>query len=101
MFSTTTMASSIRMPIESDNASIVMVLKVNPMARMNANVAMTLVGKATALIKVMRKSSSRRKMINTASTPPTTRSSCTEAMEFSMKVELSRATRKVAPARVT
>jgi len=42
-----------RMPIESERASIVMLLNVNPKAFIRVNVAMTDVGKATALISVV------------------------------------------------
>ena len=55
MFSMTTMASSMSMPIDSDRASIVRLLSVKPMACMNAKVAMTLVGSARAAMNVARR----------------------------------------------
>ena len=84
MFSMTTIASSIRMPIDSDSASIVMLLKVKPSHCMNANVATTLVGIATALISVARRSRRNSRMITTASNAPNTRSNCTSWIERSM-----------------
>ena len=88
MFSITTIASSIRMPIESDSASIVMLLNVKPSHCMNANVATTLVGIATALISVARRSRRNSRMITTASTAPNIRSNCTSWIERSMYVAL-------------
>jgi len=57
MFSITTMASSIsEMPMESDKPSMVITLRVKPMALIKAKVAMTETGKAVALIRVARQS---------------------------------------------
>ena len=47
MFSMTTMASSMRIPIDSDSASIVMLLKVKPITSTNQNVATTELGMAS------------------------------------------------------
>ncbi len=84
MFSMTTMASSIRIPIDSDSASIVMLLKVKPMTSMNQNVATTELGMATALISVARTSCRKNRMMRTASTPPNSRSNLTSLIECSM-----------------
>ena len=70
MFSMTTMASSMRMPIDSDRASMLSMLKVKPIARMNANVATTEIGKASAAMKVARPSCRNRKMMRTARIAP-------------------------------
>ena len=67
MFSMTTMASSIRMPIDSDSASMVMLLKVKPITCTKAKVAITEVGIASALISVARKSCRKNRMTTTAS----------------------------------
>ena len=84
MFSITTMASSIKMPMDKDNPNIVMLLKVKPIQSMNAMVATTLVGNAIALINVARKSWRKNRMIATARNAPNARSNCTSAMECSM-----------------
>ena len=70
MFSMTTMASSIKMPMDSDSASMVMRFRVKPMAWMKAKVAMTETGKASALIMVARQSCKKNMMMRIASTAP-------------------------------
>ncbi len=84
MFSITTMASSIRMPIESDSASMDMLLNVNPNRSMNANVPTTLVGRAMALMIVARTSCRNSRMMKTARNAPNIKSNCTSWMECSM-----------------
>ena len=84
MFSMTTMASSMRMPIDSDSPSIVMLLNVNPMKSMNQKVATTDVGIATALMSVERKSRRKKRMMITARMAPNTRSNFTSLIECSM-----------------
>jgi hypothetical protein len=66
MFSRTTTASSIRMPMTSDSAISVIMLKVKPAIHMKKNVATTEVGSASALISVDRQSRMNRKMTSTA-----------------------------------
>ncbi len=68
--SITTMASSIRMPIDSESASMVMLLNVKFMSFMNPNDATTDVGRARALMKVARQSRRNRKMMRIASRAP-------------------------------
>ena len=88
----TTMASSMRMPIDSDNASMVIMLSVNPMAWIKANVAMTETGRAVALMSVARQSCRKNKMIKMARMAPNTRSNLTSSIASSVKTELSVAT---------
>ena len=56
MFSCTTTASSMTMPMARISASIVMLLSVKPMKSMNRNVAMIDVGIASVAISVVRQS---------------------------------------------
>jgi hypothetical protein len=98
MFSMTTMASSTRIPIDSDRASMVMLLKVKPITLMKAKVATTEVGIARALIRVARKSWRKIRITTTASRAPNQRSKRTSSMECSMKGALSVGTERRAPA---
>ena len=84
MFSMTTMASSMRRPIERVSASIVITLNVNPSARITANVPMIAVGSATAATRVERQFRRNRSTTSTARTPPTIMSSCTAEIEERM-----------------
>jgi hypothetical protein len=61
IFSMTTIASSMRIPIDRDSASIVMLLNVKFIHCMKAKLVMTLVGIATALMSVARKSRRNRR----------------------------------------
>ena len=70
MFSITMMASSMRMPMERERASIVMLLKVKPKAFMMAKVAMMEVGMARALIIVLRQFRKKRSTARIAKMPP-------------------------------
>ena len=70
MFSRTTTASSMRMPITSDSAISDIMLKVKPATYMKKNVAMTEVGSASAVMSVERQSRMNRKMTSTAMMPP-------------------------------
>ena len=101
MFSMTTMASSTRMPIDSDSASMVMLLKVKPITWMKAKVATTDVGMARALINVARKSCKKNRITTTASSAPNHRSNFTSSIECSMNGALSVGTEMRAPARST
>jgi hypothetical protein len=97
MFSMTTMASSIRMPIDSDSASTVIVLRVNPIAWMNAKVAITEIGRARALMNVARQLWRKRRMITTARKAPITRSIFTSWIMLVMNLELSTGTEIATP----
>ena len=97
MFSMTTMASSTRMPIDSDSASMVMLLKVKPITWMKAKVAITEVGMASALINVARKSCRKNRITTTASSAPNHRSNFTSSIECSMNGALSVGTARRAP----
>ena len=55
MFSSTTIASSMTMPVASDSASIVMLFSVKPSAFMNVKVPMIEVGIASAAMNVTRR----------------------------------------------
>ena len=70
MFSRTTTASSMRMPMTSDSAISDIMLKVKPAMYMKKNVATTEVGSASAVIRVERQSRMNRKMTSTAMIPP-------------------------------
>ncbi len=89
MFSMTTMASSMRRPMESVSASIVITLNVNPSACMTANVPMMAVGRATAATSVERALRRKRSTTSTARTPPRIMSSFTELMDARMNCEPS------------
>ena len=84
MFSITTMASSIRRPIDRVSASIVITLKVNPSALMTAKVPTMAVGSAAAETSVERQLRRKRSTTSTARTPPTIMSSCTEEIDARM-----------------
>ena len=70
MFSSTTMASSMTMPIASESASIVMLLSVKPSARITAKVPMIEVGIASAAMTVTRQLRMNRSTTSAASRPP-------------------------------
>ena len=89
VFSITTIASSTKMPIESESASMVMLLSVKPMKSMNAKVPITEVGIASAEMKVARQSCKNTQMISTVRIDPKIRSISTSSIDFLMKVELS------------
>ena len=63
MFSWTTTASSITIPIARISPSIVILLRVNPMYRININVGMIDVGMASVAISVVRQSRMKSKMV--------------------------------------
>jgi hypothetical protein len=75
MFSSTTIASSMTMPVASDRASIVMLLSVKPNAFITVNVPMMDVGIASAAITVTRMLRMNRNTTMLASRPPRNRCS--------------------------
>ena len=70
MLSRTTTASSMSRPMASDSPSSVIWLSEKPMAYMTKSVPITEVGRASAEMKVPRRSSRKSRMISTAMAPP-------------------------------
>ncbi len=75
MFSSTTIASSMTMPVASDRASMVMLFSVKPNNFMKVNVPMIDVGMASAAMNVTRRFLMKRKTTRLASRPPRIRCS--------------------------
>ena len=73
MFSSTTIASSMTMPVASDSASIVMLFSVKPTIFMTVNVPMIEVGTASAAMSVTRRLRMKKKTTTLASRPPSRR----------------------------
>ncbi len=73
MFSSTTMASSITMPVARERASIVMLLSVKSSARITVNVPTIEIGIARAAITVTRTLRMKTKTTSDASSPPSSR----------------------------
>ena len=73
MFSITTMASSMTMPVASDSASIVMLFSAKPNHFMKMNVPTIEVGMASAAMMVTRMFRMKRNTTMLASSPPTMR----------------------------
>ena len=78
------MASSMTMPTDSVNASIVSMLSVKPMYQMDPNVAMMDVGIEMAAMMVDRRFPRKRSTTSAASNDPTTRCSSTLVIDASM-----------------
>ncbi len=76
--------------MESDRPSMVMMFRVNPKVWMNAKVAMTDVGSATALISVLRTLLRNTKMMSTARPAPSQRETWTSSMERRMNFDWSK-----------
>ena len=87
MFSSTMIASSITMPVDTDSPSIVTLFSVNPAHRMAKNVAMIEVGMETAAIRAGRQFRQPRKThtIRLARRAPRTRWCCTSPSARLMK----------------
>ena len=85
MFSSTTMASSMTMPVASDSASIVMLFSVKPAIFMNVNVPTIDVGMASAAMNVTRMLRMNRNTTTLASRPPRIRWSLMSSNERRMK----------------
>ena len=90
MFSSTTIASSMTMPVASDSASIVMLLSVKSSARITAKVPMMEIGMARPAISVTRRLRMKRKTTSAASTPPSTRCIWISSNDLRMKRDWSR-----------
>ena len=70
MFSSTTIASSMTMPVASDSASIVMLFRVKPNIFMIVKVPMIEVGTARAAMNVTRRLRMKKNTTTLASSPP-------------------------------
>jgi hypothetical protein len=79
MFSRTTMASSIRIPIESDRPSSDIVFRVKPNAQMAMKLASAETGSARPVITVERQELRKRKTTSTVRSAPSISASCTLA----------------------
>ena len=89
MFSSTTIASSMTMPVASDSASIVMLFSVKPNIFMTMNVPMIEVGMARAAMSVTRRFRMKRKTTTLASRPPRIRCSWMSSKDRRMKRDWS------------
>ena len=76
MFSRTTIASSIRMPMASDRPSSDIVFSVKPNASTATNEAMTETGSARPVMTVERQEFRNRNTISTVSSAPSTSAAC-------------------------
>ena len=85
MFSRTTIASSMTMPVASESASIVMLFSVKPNSFMNVKVPMIDVGIASAAMKVMRRFRMNKKTTMLARKPPRIRCSLMSSNDRRMK----------------
>jgi hypothetical protein len=77
MFSRTTMASSIRMPMASESPSSDMVLSVKPAHHTATKLASTETGSASPVITVDRQEFRKMKTTSTVSSAPSSSASCT------------------------
>ena len=84
MFSWTTTASSITMPIARIKPSIVMLLSVNPMYLMNIKVGMIEVGMARVAINVVRQSRMNKRIVAETRTTARRRWNLTSSIDFLM-----------------
>ena len=89
IFSSTTIASSMTMPVASDSASIVMLFSVNPAIFMKVKVPTIDVGIARAAMKVTRRFRMNRKTTMLASRPPRIRCSLMSSNDRRMKRDWS------------
>ena len=92
MFSWTTTASSITIPIARISASIVMLLSVKPMYCMNRNVGMIEVGMARVAMTVVRQSRMNRRIVAETSTAASRRWNLTSSIDFRTNRDWSRVT---------
>ena len=92
MFSWTTTASSITMPIARISPSIVILLSVKPMYRMNMKVGMIDVGMARVAIRVVRQSRMKSRMVADTRAAARSRWNLTSSIDFLMNRDWSRMT---------
>ena len=90
MFSRTTIASSISMPMASDRPISVSTFSVKPNMRMAMNAAMTEIGSVRPVMTVERHELRNRNTMKTVSRPPRTSVTCTSSIDSRMNVESSR-----------
>ena len=98
MFSLTTIASSMRMPIESDSPSSDIVFSVKPYAQTATNEARTETGSASPVMMVDRHEFRNRKTTTTVSAAPSMSACWTPATESATRTPASVTTRSVTPA---
>ena len=89
MFSSTTIASSMTMPVASDSASIVMLFSVKPAIFMKMNVPMIEVGIASAAMSVTRRLRMKKNTTTLASRPPRNRCSLMSSNDWRMNRDWS------------
>ncbi len=97
MFSRTTIASSIRMPIASESPSSDIVFSVKPNAQTAMNDASTETGSASPVITVERHEFRNRNTTSTVSSAPSSSASCTLSTEWLTRSPESRTTSSFAP----
>ena len=97
MFSRTTIASSINMPIASDRPISVSTFSVKPNACIAMNAATTEIGSVRPVMTVERHEFRNRNTMNTVSRPPRIIVTCTSSIDSRMNVESSRTTCSVTP----
>ena len=90
MFSWTTTASSITMPMARISPSIVMLLSVKPMYVMNTNVGMIEVGMASVAMSVVRQSRMNSRIVAETRTAASSRWNFTSSIDFLMNRDWSR-----------
>ena len=88
MFSSTTIASSMTMPVASESASIVMLFSVKPSGRMNVNVPMIEIGIASPAMIVTRQLRMNRNTTTAARMPPKIRWCWISSNDLRMKTRL-------------
>ena len=98
MFSRTTIASSMRMPMASDRPSSDIVFSVKPKAHTATNDASTDTGSARPVMTVERHEFRNRKTTATVSAAPSMSASCTLPTESSTRTPASCTMRSVTPA---
>ena len=97
MFSRTTMASSIRMPIASERPISDIVFRVKPKAHTAMNEASTLTGSARPVITVERQELRKRNTTSTVSSAPSISASCTLRTAWCTRVPASWTISSLAP----
>ena len=90
MFSRTTIASSISMPIARERPISVSTFSVKPNIRIAMNAATTEIGSVRPVMTVERHELRNRNTMNTVSSPPSTSVTCTSSIDSRMNVESSR-----------
>ena len=97
MFSRTTIASSIRRPMQSDSAIIVMKFSVKPKAFSTMNVDMTAIGSVRPVMIVERQLRRNRNTISTVSRPPSISVCLTPSSDRSTQSEFAYSSRISTP----